>query len=195
MILPIHVYGQPVLRQPTAPIASDSPELQALIDDMVETMKGASGLGLAAPQVGRSERLFVADLSPYQEEIMEDYDGVVPDFAREPEAFINPEVLAEAPETEIEFEEGCLSIPDIREVVVRPDRLRVRWTDRHFETHEVEARGVFARVFQHELDHLDGVLFLDHLTPLRRRLLKRRLKNIADGRTGAEYPLFPPVED
>ena len=191
MILPIYVYGQPVLRQPATPVDADSPALQALIDDMVETMKGAAGLGLAAPQVGRTERLFVADLSPYQEEVTEDYDGVVPDFAREPEAFINPEILAEVPETEIEFEEGCLSIPDIREVILRPDRLRVRWTDRRFEQHEAEARGVFARVFQHELDHLDGVLFLDHLTPLRRRLLKRRLKNIAEGRTDADYPIYP----
>ena len=192
MILPIYTYGQPILREETVSVEADSAALQQLIDDMIETMHNAQGVGLAAPQVGRMERLFVVDLSGSADEIAADYDGVTPWWAEAPMALINPEVVAADEDSPVEFEEGCLSIPDLREYVVRPDRLRIRFLDRHFQRHEFDAEDMLARVFQHELDHLDGVLFIDHLSPLRRRLLQRRLREMARGLVEAEYPLAPP---
>ena len=192
MILPIYTYGQPILREETKPVEENSAELQQLIDDMIETMDNAQGIGLAAPQVGRRERLFVVDLSPSAEEIAEAHDGVLPWWAEGPMALINPEVVAADEASGIEFEEGCLSIPDVREYVVRPDRLRVRFLDRPFEMHEFDADDMLARVFQHELDHLDGVLFVDYLSPLRRRMLKRRLREMTHGHIEADYPVVPP---
>ena len=189
LILPIYAYGQPVLRERAAEVEGDSPELQTLLDDMIETMRGASGAGLAAPQVGRALRVFVADLSSYADDLARDHGGVVPDYARGPLVFINPEVAVDEGCDDVDAEEGCLSIPDLRETVWRPDRLRVRFLDRHFEPRELDADGPLARVVQHELDHLDGVLYLDHLSPLRRRLLQRRLRAIARGDVEADYPL------
>ncbi|MDT0632080.1 peptide deformylase [Rubrivirga sp. S365] len=189
MILPIYAYGQPVLRDRAAPIEADSPELQTLLDDMIETMRGANGAGLAAPQVGRALRVFVADLSSYADDLARDNGGEVPDYARGPLVLINPEIVVDEACDDVDAEEGCLSIPDLRETVWRPDRLRVRFLDRHFEPQELDAEGPLARVVQHELDHLDGVLYLDHLSPLRRRLLQRRLKAIARGDVETDYPL------
>jgi len=189
LILPIYAYGQPVLRERAREIEGDSPELQQLIDDMIETMHGAHGVGLAAPQVGRGLRLFVADLSPYADELADENGGEVPDYAREPLVFINPELVLDEEGDEVSAEEGCLSIPDLRETVWRPDALKVSYLDRHFVRHEMAVEGQFARVIQHEFDHLDGVLYLDHLSPLRRRLLQRRLKAIARGDAEADYPL------
>ena len=192
MVLPIYAYGQSVLREPAADVEGDSPDLQALIDDMIETMHAASGIGLAAPQVGRPLRVFVADLSPYAEELAEENDGEVPDYARGPLVLINPELRLDEECDEVDFEEGCLSIPDLRETVWRPDRLTVHFLDRHFAPQELAAEGQLARVIQHEYDHLDGVLYLDHLSPLRRKLLQRRLKAIARGEVEADYPMaFP----
>ena len=189
VILPIYAYGQPVLRERAAEIETDSPELQTLIDDMIETMHAAHGVGLAAPQIGRGLRLFVADLSPYAEELAEEADGVVPDWAEGPVVFINPVLELDEACDEVDMEEGCLSIPDLRETVWRPDALVVRYLDRHFHEHTLPAVGQLARVIQHEADHLDGVLYLDHLSPLRRRLLQRRLRAIARGDAEADYPL------
>ena len=189
MVLPIYAYGQPVLREPAAAVEADSPELQKLIDDMIETMGVAHGAGLAAPQVGRSLRLFVADLRSYADDLAEDHDGEVPHYATEPLVFINPELVVEDGAPECEMEEGCLSIPDLRESVWRPDELRVRFLDRHFEAHDWPVTGPLARVVQHEADHLDGVLYLDYLSPLRRRFLGRRLRAIARGDVEADYPL------
>jgi peptide deformylase len=190
MILPIYPYGSPILREETIPVEADSPALQQLIDDMVETMHAASGIGLAAPQIGRRERLFVVDLSAMAEDLMEEL-GEIPPWARAPMAFINPEIVEED-EDVCEYEEGCLSIPDIREMVARPDRVRVRFLDRDFNEHEIVAGGILARVIQHELDHLHGVLFIDHISQLRRKLLKRRLNTIARGEGDADYLLAPP---
>ena len=187
MVLPIRIYGDPILREPTEPIASDSPELQELIDDMIETMHAAHGIGLAAPQVGRTERVFVIDLSAMAEEFVEE-QGAVPGYAKGPLVLINPEIVEEDEEL-CDFEEGCLSIPDVRETVARPDVIRVRFLDRDFQPHEWEAEGMLARVIQHELDHLDGVLFVDYLSAFRKRLLKRRLRDIARGEVKADYPL------
>jgi peptide deformylase len=192
MILPIVPYGNPILRQETEPVTTDSPELQRLLDDMAETMRNAKGIGLAAPQVGRKERVFVVDLDVLEEDgegfeaVAEAaHDGVV--------AFINPEVTEPSEEAPLcDYEEGCLSIPDIRENVRRPETVRVRFLDRELRPHEVTLDGTLARVVQHETDHLDGILFLDHLSALRRRLLQRRLKAIARGEGEAEYPLASP---
>lgn len=185
MILPIHVYGDPVLREPTVPVEGDSEELQTLIDDMIETMQGADGIGLAAPQVGRKERLFVADVRPLLDEIPPEEFSALP---AQPMVCINPEIEWES-EEEIDFEEGCLSIPDIREFVSRPARIRLRFLDRTFTEREVEVGGVLARVLLHEYDHLEGVLFIDHLSSFRRRLLRRRLRAMAAGDVDAAYPL------
>jgi peptide deformylase len=187
MTLPIHVYGSESLRQETPPITEDSDELQALIDDMIETMRGADGIGLAAPQVGRSERLFVLDLDPLREDI-EAAGGTLPE---QPMVLINPEIVWES-EAVCEIEEGCLSLPEIREPVTRPERVRLSYLDRHFEERELEAGDMLARAVQHELDHLDGVLFTDHISAFRRRLLKRRLREMAEGEVEADYPLALP---
>ena len=189
MILPIYAYGQPVLREPAAEVAADEPGLQSLIDDMIETMHAANGVGLAAPQVGRSLRLFVADLSPYAEDLAEENGGEVPDWATGPLVFVNPVLDLDDQSGEVDVEEGCLSIPDLRETVWRPDGLVVRYLDREFQERTLPATGQLSRVIQHEADHLDGVLYLDHLSPLRRRLLQRRLKAIARGDAEADYEL------
>lgn len=158
---------------------------------MIETMIGATGVGLAAPQVGQSVRLFTVDLTPFADDLAAGNGGEVPPHALAPFALINPvaEPLSDAePEG---YEEGCLSIPDVRETVVRPARVRLRYLDRRFRPQETVASGMFARVTQHELDHLDGVLFTDHLSALKRRLLQRRLRAMSRGDVEAEYPIAP----
>jgi len=184
MILPIHIYGLDILRKQTREVTENTPELQNLIDDMIETMRNAAGIGLAAPQVGRSERLFVVDLEPMVDDPEIDTNGIPP----QPMILINPEIIGEG-DMESEFEEGCLSIPDIRENVWRPESIRIRFRDRNFELCEIDARAMLARVFQHEFDHLNGVLFVDHISPFRRRLFRRRLRDMAAGVVDAEYPV------
>ena len=185
MILPIHVYGDPILRIQTQDVEADSEELQQLLEDMYETMRGASGIGLAAPQVGRTERLFMVDLSPLLADFEEEERLALPP---QPMVFINPEILWESDE-EMEFEEGCLSIPDLRENVIRPERIRIRYLDRHFDEQEVEVGSLLARVVQHEYDHLEGVLFIDLISPFRRSFIKRRLREMARGNVEADYPI------
>ena len=167
--------------------------LQQLIDDMFETMYAANGVGLAAPQVGHSIRLFIVDASPFAED--EDgnptEDAHLKDFKR---VFINPYIVEEEGE-EWPFEEGCLSIPNIREEVKRQPRIVLQYQDEKFVEHEEEFDGFAARVIQHEHDHLDGILFTDHLPPLRRRMLQGKLRDISIGRTDAKYRmLFPAVK-
>lgn len=185
MILPIHVYGDPILREETEEVTENSDAVQQLIDDMIDTMQGAAGIGLAAPQVGRRERLFVVDLRP----MLDDMDPEdLADLPPQPMVFINPEITGES-DTDCEFEEGCLSIPDLREPVVRPERIHLEYLDRHFQPQELEVGSLLARVVQHEYDHLEGILFIDHISAFRRRLLKRRLKEMAQGNVEADYPL------
>lgn len=184
MILPIRVYGDPILRVKTADVEENTEELQRLIDDMIETMRAAEGVGLAAPQVGRSERIFVADVTP----MLDDKDESEEKLPEQPMVIINPELIWES-EEECEFEEGCLSIPDIRELVVRPERVRLQYVDREFKPHEIEVGEVLARVIQHEYDHLEGILFIDHISALRRRLLRRRLRDMSKGDVEADYLL------
>jgi peptide deformylase len=184
MILSIHTFGDPVLREQTVVVEVDSPAVQELIDNMLETMYGAAGIGLAAPQVGRRERLFVIDLSALVDE--EDEESLA--WPEQPMVFINP-VIEEDSDEECEFEEGCLSIPDIREDVTRPEAIRIRYQNRKLEEVELEAFDMLARVIQHEYDHLEGVLFVDHISAFRRRLLRRRLREMTEGEVEAEYPL------
>lgn len=193
MILPIVAYGDPVLREETRDIDKDYPELQQLIDNMFETMYEASGLGLAAPQVGLPIRMFIVDCSPFAEDDEEDEETLedlsyLADFKK---VFINPQIIDEKGD-EWDFNEGCLSIPGIREPVSRNEEVHIRWMDENFEEHEDTFDGYAARVIQHEYDHIEGVLFTDHISPLRRRLLKRKLNDISKGIVDVGYRMrFP----
>ena len=178
MILPIYAYGQPVLKKEAAPIDADYEGLAELIENMWETMYHAEGVGLAAPQIGRSIRLFVVDSKQMQEEGKEE-EGIK-------QVFINAEKIGEAG-TPWSFEEGCLSIPDIRGEVSRPEQLQIRYQDENFVTHEKVFTGINARVIQHEYDHIDGVLFTEYLKPLKKRMIKRKLDNIRNGKITQRY--------
>lgn len=185
MILPIVAYGDPVLRKEGEDLSSDYPQLNALIQDMWETMEKARGVGLAAPQINKSLRLFVIDST-----LM--YDEDEPNHGIR-QVFLNPEILEEWGK-EWAYEEGCLSIPGIRADVVRPSNLRIRYQDENFKWHEKEFDGLTARVIQHEYDHIEGVLFTDHLKPLKRTLLKGKLEDISKGKVPVKYKMkFPKV--
>ncbi|MFM9951048.1 MAG: peptide deformylase [Saprospiraceae bacterium] len=178
MILPIYAYGQPVLKKVAEDITADYPDLQQLIANMWETMYHAHGVGLAAPQIGSSIRLFVVDSVPMMEAGRE-AEGIK-------RVFINAHKVEEtgAPWS---YEEGCLSIPDIRGDVDRPPVLRLRFLDENFVQHEELFTGLNARVIQHEYDHIDGVLFVERLKPLKKRLVQRRLEAIRKGYADVEY--------
>jgi peptide deformylase len=180
MILPIYGYGQPVLRQVGEEIGPDYPDLKELIENMWETMYNAHGVGLAAPQIGKSIRLFLVDtLQLEQEEEGATEEGIK-------QVFINAEILEEAGAAWA-YEEGCLSIPDIRGDVERLPQIRIRYQDEQFVTHEKVFQGVNARVIQHEYDHIEGILFTQHLKPIKRRRIKRKLENIKKGNVSASY--------
>jgi peptide deformylase len=183
MILPILAYGDPVLRKKAAKVPKDHPSLDMLISSMFETMYDSRGVGIAAPQVGKSLNLFIIDTAPFEDE-------QYPDLKR---VFINAEILEEDGE-KWEFEEGCLSIPNIRENVKRKPNLRIRYQDENFEEHEESFDGIAARVIQHEYDHVQGVLFVDHLSELKKRLIKNKLVNISRGNVDVSYKMrFPMV--
>lgn len=183
MILPITAYGHPVLRKVTEEIDEEYPKLDELIANMFETMYYSEGVGLAAPQVNLPIRLFVMDASPMGDEI-EDFK----DFKK---VFINPYILDENGE-EWSFNEGCLSIPGIREDVIRPDQIKIEYYDENWEFHEEEYDGIPARVIQHEYDHLDGILFPDRLSAIRRKLLRSKLNNISKGKVDVDYRMIFP---
>ncbi len=185
MILPIVAYGHPILRKVTGQIDKDYPGVQELINDMFETMRDSKGVGLAAPQVNRSIRLFVVDASPYEEDYPE-----VKGFKK---AFINPTMISESGE-EWPFNEGCLSIPEIREDVIRNFEIRIRYQDENFQLHDERFNGVIARVIQHEYDHLEGILFVDRISSLRKTLLKRKLSDISRGNIDVSYKMIFPVQ-
>jgi peptide deformylase len=184
MILPIVVVGDPVLKTEAAAVEDNSPALQQLIDDMIETMYGADGVGLAAPQVGQALQLFVVDARP----ALPEGEPVPEEWPEQPLVCINPEILDESEES-CEMEEGCLSIPDLRDIVRRPTSILLRYLDRNFNEHKVSLDGFMSRVVQHEYDHLEGILFLEHLSAFRRRLHRRRLRDISAGRIETEYPI------
>lgn len=184
MVYPIVVYGDPILRKRATDIPKDFPGLDAFIQDMFDTMYAAHGIGLAAPQIGKGVRLFVVDGTTLEDE-EEDMTG----FKK---IFINPQLLDETGNTWA-FEEGCLSIPNIRENVSRPETVRIRYQDETWTTREEEYSGIKARIIQHEYDHLDGKLFIDYLTPLKKRMLKGKLTDISKGEVDTEYRILAPL--
>jgi peptide deformylase len=193
MILPIVAYGDPVLRKKAEPITKDYPKLDALLDNMKETMYGAYGVGLAAPQIGLAIRLFLVDTSPFAEEeaFTEEEQKALKNFKR---TFINAEILEEEGD-EWAFNEGCLSIPDVREDVFRHSKIKIRYQDENFETHTEEFDGLIARVIQHEYDHIEGILFTDKLSTLKKRLIKGKLSNISKGKIKVDYRMrFPALK-
>lgn len=182
MILPIVAYGDPVLKQEGEDIEPDFPGLQTLIDNMFETMYNADGVGLAAPQVGESIRVFVMDTE--QLKLKDGETGIK-------QVFINATILNETG-NEWNYEEGCLSIPGVRENVSRKPEIEIEYLDENFEYHRQKFDGTNARVMQHEYDHIDGILFVDHLKPLKKRLIRKKLNNIAKGEVEVSYRMrFP----
>lgn len=179
MKLPVYLYGHPVLREESADLESDYPDLKKLIEDMYETMYGSEGVGLAAPQIGRNIRLVVIDADPVAE--------AFPECAGRRMTLINPEIDVLDGE-KVSRPEGCLSVPGLSENVSRVEHIRLNWLDENFEEHEEEISGFLARIVQHECDHLDGVIFTDRLSPIRKQLIKTKLHNIVAGRTRPDYP-------
>ena len=197
MILPIVAYGDPVLKKEADEIDANYPDLQQLIADMFETMYHAQGVGLAAPQIGRSIRMFVVDGSPFASDEEDDEDGPDPKavgIETFKKVFINP-IIEEEQGEEWAFQEGCLSIPKIREEVFRKEIVHISYYDEHFQFHEETYDGYAARIIQHEYDHVDGILFTDHLSPLKRRLLSKRLQGISKGEIKVDYKMkFPQLK-
>lgn len=188
MVLPIYAYGQPVLKKVADDITPDYPGLKELLENMWETMYVAEGVGLAAPQIGLPIRLFVVDTHPKEDD---EKDGEKKEPPTEPpikRVFINAQKIEESGK-EWPFEEGCLSIPDIRGDVDRPEIIRLRFLDEHFQPHEATFAGLNARVIQHEYDHIEGILFVEHLKPLKKQLIKRKLEKIKKGEVKADYRL------
>jgi peptide deformylase len=196
MILPIIAYGSPILKKLSDEITPEYPKLKELIANMFETMYNSSGVGLAAPQIGLNIRLFIVDASPFAEEYegdsryekSPDYDFLM-GFKK---VFINPVIIDEKGD-EWGFEEGCLSIPNIREEVMRKPIIKVRYLDENFKEQTEIFDGIPARIIQHEYDHIEGILFTDHLSPLKKRTLKRKLEAIAKGQVNVKYKMKFPV--
>ena len=193
MILPIVAYGDAVLRKKGKEITKDYPNLEALIENMYETMYGALGVGLAAPQIGLSIRLFIVDTAPFSED--EALDTEEQEFLKDfRQTFINPKIIKEEGD-EWAFCEGCLSIPDIREDVFRQPMIRIEFYDESFKKHTKEYYGLAARVIQHEYDHIEGVLFTDKISSLKKRLIKGKLSNISKGKIEVDYKMrFPDIK-
>jgi len=183
MILPIYIYGQPVLRKVTEDITPDYPGLKQLIADMWETLADSEGIGLAAPQVGKDIRLAVIDLDPLSEDM--------PEYKDFKQVYINPHIVEYDETTTESLEEGCLSLPAIHEKVTRPTRIRVQWMDENFQPHDEWVEGYLTRVMQHEFDHLDGKMFVDRVSPLRKQLIKSKLKALTQGRYRCGYKTKP----
>ncbi|MBU0765472.1 MAG: peptide deformylase [Bacteroidetes bacterium] len=183
MVCPVFVYGSPVLRKTAVEIGKEYEGLSQLTDDLFETMYNAEGLGLAAPQIGYSLKIFVIDAKPIEEDepSVKGFKGV----------FINPDILKVWGEEWL-YNEGCLSIPGIREDIRRKSAIRITWYDENYELHEQTFDGIRARIILHEYDHLQGILFTDHVSPLKKRLLKSKLFNISKGKVDVRYKVkFP----
>lgn len=180
MILPIYIYGTPILREEAKDIDVNTyPNLQELIDNMYETMYNADGIGLAGTQVGLKDRLFVVDLSPLA-------DDEHPEFKDFKKVFINPRILERSGDIEL-VEEGCLSLPGIHEKVPREHEIHIQYIDENLQPRDERYSGFMARVLQHEYDHLDGVLFVDRISPLRKRMVKGKLASLAKGKVNCPY--------
>ncbi len=179
MLLPIYLYGHPVLRAETEEITPDYPDLQKLIADMWETMYNSEGVGLAAPQIGRSIRLIVLDGSVLAEDFPECKDSKM--------VLINPELDVIEDMDPVTRSEGCLSIPGLSENVKRVEHVRLNWLDENFVEHEKEFTGFLSRIIQHECDHLEGEVYTDHIAPIRKQLIKSKLNNIVKGKVHCDY--------
>jgi len=184
-MLAITAFGHPILRKVSQDIDQNYEGLNELVQDMFESMYESKGVGLAAPQINRSIRLFIIDASPYREDYPE-----VKDFRQ---VFINAKIIEEEGE-EWSFNEGCLSIPEIREDVLRKPKIHIQYYDENFEFHDKEYEGVIARIIQHEYDHLDGILFVDKVSSLRKTLLKRKLNDISKGNIDVDYKMIFPLK-
>ncbi len=185
MILPVYAYGSPVLKKVAEDITAGYAGLDQLIADMFETMWAADGVGLAAPQIGLAIRLFVMDARVYSEE-----DPALKDFKK---VFINAHILERTGEEEL-IQEGCLSVPNIHEDILRPGRIRIQYQDENFTGHDEWFDGMIARIIQHEYDHLDGILFPELLSPLKKRLLKGKLRDISTGKITVKYRMVFPLK-
>ena len=180
MKLPVYLYGHPVLREESADVMPDYPELKKLISDMFETMYASEGVGLAAPQIGRNDRIVVIDADPLKD--------THPECEGRKLVLINPEIEILDGENVVRGE-GCLSLPGLSENVARVEHIRLRYQDENMEQHEEEISGFLARIVQHECDHLEGMLYINHISPIRKQLLRNKLRNIIDGRIQCDYPV------
>ncbi|MDJ0644538.1 MAG: peptide deformylase [Flavobacteriaceae bacterium] len=190
MVLPIVAYGDPVLRKVGKDIDEDYSQLKELIENMRDTMKNARGVGLAAPQIGKAIRLFLVDTSPFAEddELDKEEQEFLKNFSK---VFINAKIVKEEG-SEWAFSEGCLSIPNINEDVFRPETVTIEYYDENFKKHTETVNGLAARVIQHEYDHIEGKLFTDKLSSLKKRLIKKKLENISKGKVDVDYRMrFP----
>ena len=186
MVLPITGYGAIVLKTKAKEITANYSELNKLISDMYETMYDASGVGLAAPQIGKSIRLFVIDTSPFDTDDFEQNSGFEVKSVKK--TFINPVMIDESGEN-ASFEEGCLSIPNIREHINRKSDITIKYQDENFTHHQETFSGILARVIQHEYDHLEGTLFTDKISPFKKKLIKGKLNNIMIGKVSVDYKM------
>jgi peptide deformylase len=185
MILPIVAFGSPILRKKCVDISPDYPELDMLLENMKETMHEARGVGLAAPQINKSIRLFLIDTTPFVDDEEETEEEIVK------QAFINARILEEVGD-QWDFNEGCLSIPDVREDISRKPNITIEYFDENFEKHTDTYDGLTARVIQHEYDHIQGVLFTDKISALRKRMIKGKLMDISKGKVDVSYKMrFP----
>ena len=190
MILPIIAYGDPVLRKLGKSIDKEYPALESLLENMFETMYGAKGIGLAAPQIGLPIRIFIVDATPFKddEELELEERNFLSTFKQ---VFINAQIIDETGDEWV-FNEGCLSIPDVREDVFRNETVKIEFLDEKFEKHTKEFSGIAARIIQHEYDHIQGILFTDKLSSLKKRLIKGKLANISKGKIRIDYRMrFP----
>ncbi len=183
MVLPVTAYGHPVLRKVGKEIDKDYPDLEEFLNNMWETMYFSEGVGLAAPQVNRAIRVFIVDASPYGEQIPE-----ARDFRQ---TFINPVIKERLGDDKL-MEEGCLSIPQIREEVSRQESVKIQYYDADWNFHEEEFSGMIARIIQHEYDHIEGILFTDHLSSMRKTMLRSKLSNISKGKIDVDYKMIFP---
>lgn len=179
MKLPVYLYGHPVLREISEPVTADYPELKELVANMFETMYASEGVGLAAPQIGRNIELVVIDADPVSD--------AFPECKGRKLVIINPDLEILDGE-KVSRAEGCLSLPGLSEDVKRVEHIRLKWLDENFQPHEEEISGFLARIIQHELDHLDGNLYIDHISPMRKQFLRTKLRNIIEGKTRCDYP-------
>lgn len=179
MVLPVYVYGHPVLRCKADKVTHDQEGLTELIQNMKDTMYATDGIGIAAPQVGVGRRLIYIDVDVLKDDF--------PELAGRKMVLINPEIAIDETSPTVTREEGCLSIPGINESVTRHSKIHLKWTDENWEQHEEDIEGYLARVVQHEADHLDGIVFTDRISPIRKSLINSRLKKIADGKVRCRY--------